>query len=105
MDVGGLSARQVAEPTDIHKEALMTLADTLTEWNDFDGAAFELGIALGVLAADASFKENKWIFWSNNPVGKGLHATLVALVEAGVLETNEEGQFRWAYVPIDKTQW
>jgi hypothetical protein len=83
----------------------MTLAELMPNWLDSDGAAFRLGKALGVFEGDASFPDFKWIFWTDNPLGNGLHACLLSLVEAGVLEMNEDDQFRWAYVPLDKWDW
>jgi len=39
--------------------------------------------------------EAKWIFWTDNPIGNMLHSILEILVEAGVLEKNEDEQYRY----------
>lgn len=74
-----------------------SLQVTLSEWTDWDVAAFELGRALGVFEA-VTFQDRKGVFWTDNPLGNGLHAALGALVEAGVLERRDEpdDQYRWA---------
>ncbi|WP_203935295.1 hypothetical protein [Virgisporangium ochraceum] len=73
----------------------MTLADNLTDWTDSDGAAYELGRALGLFAG-RTFLDVKGVFWDNNPLGNGLHDALLLLVRAGVLEVRDgEDQFRW----------
>jgi hypothetical protein len=76
-----------------------TLSERLKDWQDFDVAEYSLGVVLGL------FKEEvgkpifdcapKWIFWSNNPLGNVLSIILQQLCAIGVLETNEETQFRW----------
>jgi hypothetical protein len=76
----------------------MTLADRLADWHHFDGAAFELGVALGMFQPDEWLRV-KGIFWSDNPVGSALHDALLTLARAGILERREEPDeaFRWAY--------
>jgi hypothetical protein len=76
------------------------LRDNLLEWEDYDVAAYKLGISLGLFEADdgsyEQFREHKSIFWTSNPVGKFLHETLEALVTFGVLEDDKEAhKFRW----------
>lgn len=73
----------------------MTLSSSLREWTDSDGAAYHLAVALGVIEPGTSFAESKWIFWSDNPLGNGLHAALLALVDAGVIESRHDEAFRW----------
>ena len=74
----------------------MALADDLAGWTDWDDAAFELGRTLG-LFAERSFRDVKYVFWSSNALGDGLHDALLALVAAGVLDRRDEPdeQFRW----------
>ncbi|GAA2556550.1 hypothetical protein GCM10010435_29030 [Winogradskya consettensis] len=75
----------------------MAFEDDLADWTHWDGAAFRLGRALG-LFTDRGFTESKWVFWTANPLGDGLHEALLALVQAGVLDRREEPddeQFRW----------
>jgi hypothetical protein len=35
------------------------------------------------------------MFWTDNPLGNGLHAALLALADAGVLESRDGEAFRW----------
>ncbi|MBU2666201.1 hypothetical protein KOI35_22120 [Actinoplanes bogorensis] len=65
-----------------------------TDWYDSDQAAFALAVALGAMPSD-SFAVNKWIFWTDNPVGTGLHQALLALAAGGLIEHDEqEDRFR-----------
>jgi hypothetical protein len=77
----------------------VAFADDLREWTDWDVAAHLLGAHLGAL--DGTFHSNKGKFWTNNPLGNGLHAALLALVDAGVLERKDypDEQFRWIERP------
>jgi hypothetical protein len=74
----------------------VTLADDLADWTDWDYAGYSLGLQLGILSGDFAVA-NKAVFWTDNPLGNGLHDALLALVTAGVLERREEPdeQFRW----------
>jgi hypothetical protein len=76
----------------------MDLSERLKDWTDFDGAEYELGIALGLFedVRDPSFdKVPKWVFWSQNTLGNFLSDTLFGLADMGILERNEDG-FRWS---------
>ena len=75
----------------------MTFSSELSEWTDSDGAAYVLAKTLGVIQADVSFTESKWIFWTDNPLGNGLHSALLALADAGVLESRDGETFRWMF--------
>ncbi|MER6344310.1 hypothetical protein ACWC10_06740 [Streptomyces sp. NPDC001595] len=75
----------------------MVFSKALEDWVYWDQAAYELGLSLGVLKADVPFSRSKRIFWEDNPAGRALHATLLALVEAGVLESRDDDEeFRWS---------
>jgi hypothetical protein len=76
----------------------VTLADRLAEWHDWDGAAFELGVVLG-LFEEGDWLKNKGVLWSANPVGDALRETLLVLTRAGILERREEPDeaFRWVW--------
>jgi hypothetical protein len=64
------------------------------EWQDFDGAQYELGRALG-LFKDQTFQEVKHVFWTSNPVGDCLSDMLICMAEAGLLERDaDEMRFR-----------
>jgi hypothetical protein len=71
------------------------LSESLTGWVDSDGAAYQLGRSLG-LFLEQTLPQVKHVFWTDSELGAGLHAALLALVDAGVLEYREaEDQFRW----------
>ena len=79
----------------------MTFQEKLKDWTDFDGAAYELGVALSIFK---DFREEggmwldhapKWVFWTNNPLGNSLCEMLEEMVSVGILEKNDESQFRW----------
>ncbi|MFC7242660.1 hypothetical protein ACFQO7_09225 [Catellatospora aurea] len=74
----------------------MSLKDRLSDWVDADGAAYSLALELGVFDQGIPFGEVKYLFWTVNPVGDGLHAALLVLVEAGVLEMRDDHAFRWS---------
>ncbi|MFF5076474.1 hypothetical protein ACFY36_05445 [Actinoplanes sp. NPDC000266] len=61
----------------------------MSDWRDSDSAGYELAVALGALPPD-EFTEHKWVFWTANPLGDGLHQALHALVSAGLLEHDDE---------------
>jgi alkyl hydroperoxide reductase subunit AhpC len=45
----------------------------------------------------ATFQSDlKWVFWSENPIGRMLHQILHALIQLGFLDHNaEEQRVRW----------
>jgi hypothetical protein len=73
------------------------LRSSLADWTDFDGAEFEVARCLGIMDPAASWSPtlHKYLFWSNNPVGNGLHEILECLVAMGAIKTNEDCQYRW----------
>ncbi|MBM0203407.1 hypothetical protein JNW90_09995 [Micromonospora sp. STR1s_5] len=73
----------------------MALAESMGEWTDADGAAYRLAVELGAIDPDIDFPRAKWIFWTDNPLGNGLHSALIALAAAGILESNDGDSFRW----------
>jgi hypothetical protein len=74
----------------------VTLKDALQQWHDADGAAFQLALALGVLEPTVDFTtQSKHLFWTDNPVGVALSRSLDCLVEAGVLDRDEDDRYRW----------
>ena len=68
---------------------LVSLADDLDAWTDWDGAAYALGRTLGLFQG-ADFLSVKHIFWADNHLGNGLHEALIALVSAGVLARRDD---------------
>jgi hypothetical protein len=66
----------------------------LAEWTDADVASYYVAVALGVVPDPGSewdfWGGKKWMFWSTNPLGDGLHPVLETLAENGVLEKDED---------------
>ena len=77
----------------------ITLRETLRSWTDWDGAAYCLAVALGLIdPARAPLQTKaKHVFWSQHEVGGALHDMLEILVKLGVIERREEPdtQYRW----------
>ena len=73
-----------------------TLKHHLADWTDCDRAEYELAVCLGLMTPDTPFATRaKHVFWSDNQVGNALHAILNQLVEIGVLQMNDDLQYRW----------
>ena len=74
-----------------------TLKVLLKDWVDWDGAAFCLGSALGLIPDAHGHGAPKYVFWSAHPTGEMLYGMLDELVKQGVLEKREEPdiQYRW----------
>lgn len=73
----------------------MTLAETFHDWLDFDGAEFELAKCLGLMPNTPWDPSLKSMFWTNNVFSIGLYSMIEELVKMGVLEMNDERQFRY----------
>jgi hypothetical protein len=71
--------------------------EDLADWADWDVAAHLLGRSLGLFQGQDFRTDAKHVFWTDNPLGNGLHDALLALVRAEVLERRDEPdeQFRW----------
>jgi hypothetical protein len=79
--------------------AMVPLHERLRDWTDFDRAEYELGAILGMFQENprdsgGAFRQFKWVFCSNNPLGNALHEMLEHLAKIGVLERNDDG-YRW----------
>jgi hypothetical protein len=74
-----------------------TLRVALADWTDFDASAHALAQCLGIMPLHQKMIEEKWVYWSENPLGTMLYSTLERLVELSVLEKREEPdlQYRW----------
>jgi hypothetical protein len=74
-----------------------SLRERLTDWTDWDHAAFALGCSLGLFSTNATTFDVKHVFWTDNEIGSGLHDLLLVLARLGFLESREEPdeQFRW----------
>jgi hypothetical protein len=73
------------------------LKERLLDWTDWDGAAYSLGICLGLMPDLETFGSAKHVFWSNHPIGNFLSSILDRMVEEGILEKRDEPdkQYRW----------
>lgn len=71
--------------------------EILRDWIDSDVAQFTVGKALGLFPGATAMADVKSVFWSDNPLGNALYATLANLAAAGVIEHRQEpdDQFRW----------
>lgn len=81
-----------------------TLEEALSKWTDSDVASFEVGVCLGFWpSGDESFREQKGVFWTNNPLGNALFMLLGGLVRASMLESRDEPdlQYRWKVEETD----
>jgi hypothetical protein len=76
---------------------MKNLKEYLVEWTDFDLAEHAVAVCFGLMPEEGAYVtlKNKWVFWSNNPIGNMLHEILERLVEQNVLEKNEDDQFRY----------
>ena len=82
-----------------------TFKDMLGDWTDWDGAAYSLGISLGLMPNASSFGRAKHVFWSNHPIGTMLYVMLDQLVEAGILEKRDEPDFQFRWNPSFRGSW
>jgi hypothetical protein len=77
---------------------LTTLKEALSDWTDFDFAAYDLALCLGLMSADIEFATRaKHVFWAANPIGTMLYQMLHELAKQSILEERDEPdhQFRW----------
>jgi hypothetical protein len=74
-----------------------TLPVALSDWTDFDASAHVLAQSLGIMPLQQKMIEEKWVYWSENPLGTMLYDTLERLVELSVLDRRVEPelQYRW----------
>ena len=83
----------------------MTLKDNLTEWADWDGAAYQLAICLGLMRDAAALGSSKHVFWSDHPIGNLLASMLDQLVQAGILEKRDEPDTQYRWSPAFRGSW
>lgn len=74
------------------------LEELLTDWVDWDVAAYSLSQSLGLLNKSVAFQDVKHAFWSNHPTGKALQEMLDLLTQVKVLQRREDPdiQYRWS---------
>jgi hypothetical protein len=74
------------------------LRELLSDWCDQDIAMYLLACSIGLMEYDEPFDEFrrvKGVFWTNNKYAEMLFAMLREMTKTGILETNEDSQFRW----------
>lgn len=79
------------------------LSVALKEWTEIDVAAFHAGVALGIIPpnvsgkTDYNFGGQKWVFWTENPIGSMLFDLLAKMTSAGILEQrpDDDQLYRW----------
>lgn len=64
------------------------------EWVDFDIAATALFKSIGLYKCDEALGNAKWVWWVNNLIGNKTAEFLDSLVKVGILEKNDDNQFR-----------
>jgi len=92
----------VVEMTD--KETLFrTLQDALHDWTEIDAAAIHVGVVLGIIPPLSQESDlynaqgKKWVFWTDNPMGRLLFGVLEDMAKLNILEKNDEDDhlYRW----------
>jgi hypothetical protein len=76
----------------------MTAKELFADWQDPDFAEYYLACLLGVMDFDPTwdtFRKNKGVFSTGNKVGDALFDMLEQMVTAGMLEKNDDLQYRW----------
>jgi hypothetical protein len=82
-----------------------TLKESINDWTDCDGAAYSLGICLGMMPDAAAFGAAKHVFWSNHSIGELLFSMLDRFVEQGVLEKRDEPDIQYRWSPAFRGSW
>jgi hypothetical protein len=75
----------------------MTLKDQLQDWVDIDTAQHLMAVDFGLVEPSGeAYHKYKWVYWSENPIGKKLYDILMSLVEMGCLfYDDEEQKVKW----------
>lgn len=82
---------------------MKTLKDRLNDWMDWDVAAYELGVILGLWdefgcnPGKDLWNGYKGIMWSRNNLGEYLSNALDELANIGILEHREEPDIQYRY--------
>jgi hypothetical protein len=82
-----------------------SLREALSDWRDWDGAGYTLGICLGLMPPEPGWGRAKHVFWSNHEIGNMLYAMLDQLVAAGVLEKRDEPDIQYRWNPAFRGSW
>ena len=84
----------------------MNLKGKLTEWVDWDLAAYYLAQSLGMMDETVSFATDaKHVFWTDNPIGNMLHKILNELASSQILERRDEPDIQYRWNPTFKSSW
>ncbi|SEM18492.1 hypothetical protein [Streptacidiphilus jiangxiensis] len=77
----------------------MELAESLSEWTDYDIAMFEFGRSLGIFPEGTTFGGIRGMFFMETPLSTAIGEAMDALVKIGVL-AYREAEYRWVG-PVD----
>jgi lactoylglutathione lyase len=72
-----------------------TLAGALSDWTDIDVAAHALARSLDIMPSTSVMADAKWVYWSDNPLGRELIVLLNRLVELRLLEKRDEPDLQY----------
>lgn len=87
------------------KDTLLQFMRELNAGADFDVAQYALGRTLGMFPPNVGFQALKWIFWTENPIGRFLHDQLCVLAHLGLVKRDEEEQWSACPPPMDEQAW
>lgn len=90
-----------------------SLSTRLAEWTDWDVAMWHVAVLIGLWddcgnppgqghkedGPTDNWNGHKGTIWSSNATSRTLGDVLAVLVRAGILECNEERQYRWRALP------
>jgi len=77
----------------------MTFFDHVSEWTDWDVAAFYLGKAIGIFGDEENFHNDaKKVLWSDSPVSEFLYGTLTRLASGGIILERNEPDIQYKFV-------
>lgn len=77
----------------------LKLSELLSDWTEPDVAEYYLACVIGIMDYESEktrFQvELKGVFWTKNRVSDALYQMLESMVVAGMLEKNEDWDYRW----------
>lgn len=76
----------------------MSIQTLFADWVDYDIAAYYVTCLLGLTKYDENSEEYrriKGLYWTGNKVSDSLYSFLENLVEAGILEKNDDLGYRY----------
>lgn len=81
-------------------ENVVNVVDNPDSWLDFDVIQHEVALRLGLYQNEQNpepcMRDFKWLYWTSNVYSNELCKIVASMVTMGLLERNEEEQYRWA---------